>query len=466
MNNKLFKSISFRIGIIFSLSTIFILIMMGFFIHKLVMHHFETQDRTQLEGKIQLVQNLLKQNPKNSPKLNLYLKDALVGHHDLIVQIERPTGQILFSTAPSMINSQKLMKTADSSWIEWKLQGKTYRGIIYNANIVENSEIKSTQIIVGIDTSEHLYFLNDFKRQLFYIGLAGTLCLMFLGWFATWRGLRPVQKMAKVAEGISAQHLSERLEIENIPTELKSLAIAFNDMLDRLESALEKLSDFSSDLAHEIRTPINNLMTQTQVCLARSRDTNTYQEILFSNLEEFEHLARMVSDMLFLAKAEHGLNLTNLQQVDLVKEVSALFDFYDAFAAEKNMTLQQTGSGNVKGDPAMLRRALSNLLSNAVKYGNKNSTIQIKLQQNLDNTIFSIENEGPELSPEQLSRLFDRFYRTDASRQRTEEGTGLGLAITKSILDMLGATIQAESLNGRIIFTIVFQSEPMQGESF
>lgn len=280
---------------------------------------------------------------------------------------------------------------------------------------------------------------------------------MFLGWFATWRGLRPVQKMAKVAEGISAQHLSERLEIENIPTELKSLAIAFNDMLDRLESALEKLSDFSSDLAHEIRTPINNLMTQTQVCLARSRDTNTYQEILFSNLEEFEHLARMVSDMLFLAKAEHGLNLTNLQQVDLVKEVSALFDFYDAFAAEKNMKLKQTGYGSVKGDPAMLRRALSNLLSNAVKYGKTDSTIHIKCQQNLENTIFSIENEGPQLSTEQLSRLFDRFYRTDASRQRIEEGTGLGLAITKSILDMLGATIQAESKNGRIIFTIIFQ---------
>jgi len=289
---------------------------------------------------------------------------------------------------------------------------------------------------------------------------------MFLGWFATWRGLRPVQKMAKVAEGISAQHLSERLEVEHTPTELKSLAIAFNDMLDRLESALERLSDFSSDLAHEIRTPINNLMTQTQVCLARKRDTSTYQEVLFSNLEELERLARMVSDMLFLAKAEHGLKLQNLQNIDLVKEVTALFDFYDALAAEKNMTLQQTGSGNVKGDPAMLRRALSNLLSNAVKYGNKNSTIRIKLQQNLDNTIFSIENEGPEISPEQLSRLFDRFYRTDASRQRTEEGTGLGLAITKSILDMLGATIQAESLNGRIIFTIVFQSESMQGESF
>ncbi len=132
MNNKLFKSISFRIGIIFSLSTICILIMMGFFIHKLVMHHFETQDRTQLEGKIQLIQNLLQQHPKNSPELDLYLKDALVGHHDLMVQIERPAGQILFSSAPSIINTQQLIKSANNSWIKWKIKNKTYRGMIYN----------------------------------------------------------------------------------------------------------------------------------------------------------------------------------------------------------------------------------------------------------------------------------------------------------------------------------------------
>jgi two-component system heavy metal sensor histidine kinase CusS len=203
---------------------------------------------------------------------------------------------------------------------------------------------------------------------------------MFLGWFAAWRGLRPVQKMAKVAEGISAQHLSERLEVENTPTELKSLAIAFNDMLDRLESAVEKLSDFSSDLAHEIRTPINNLMTQTQVCLSRSRDINTYQEVLFSNLEEFERLARMVSDMLFLAKAEHGLHLPNLQQLNLVKEVSALFDFYDAIAAEKECH-STNWSRLCKGDPSMLRRALSNLLSNAIKYGKPDSVIKINCQK-------------------------------------------------------------------------------------
>ncbi|CAM3412946.1 TPA: HAMP domain-containing protein [Acinetobacter nosocomialis] len=457
MTHKLFNAISFRIALIFSLSTIIILMIMGLVIHQLVMHHFETQDRTQLEGKIQLLENLLEQNPKNTDELKIYLKDALVGHHDLIVQIERPTGQIIFSSAPAVIKAKTLVKSKHIPWIEWEIQNKTYRGLVYKKSFDKNMSVPTAQIIVGIDTSEHQHFLNDFRRQLLYIGVVGTICLMFLGWFAAWRGLRPVQKMAKVAEGISAQHLSERLAVDNTPTELKSLAIAFNDMLDRLETAVEKLSDFSSDLAHEIRTPINNLMTQTQVCLSRSRDINTYQEVLFSNLEEFERLARMVSDMLFLAKAEHGLHLPNLQQINLVQEISALFDFYDAIAAEKGMSLEQSGQGYVEGDPSMLRRALSNLLSNAIKYGKPDTVIKINCRQNIDTTIFTIENESSPITSEQLNRLFDRFYRTDASRQRVEEGTGLGLAITKSILDVHGATIQADYNNGRIAFQIIFK---------
>lgn len=460
MTKNLLSAISFRIGLISSFFTIIILIIMGVVIDQLVIHHFEMQDRSQLDGKAELIQNLLKQHPENSQTLHLYLDDALVGHHNLFVQIERPAGDVLFSSSSSPIQQSMLKPSQDSEWVEWKISDKTYRGLVFAADQNPDTQAANqhAQIIVGLDTSEHLHFLNDFKKQLIIIGLIGTICLMILGWVAAWRGLRPVQKMASVAEGISVQNLSERLEVEKTPTELRSLAVAFNDMLDRLESALEKLSDFSSDLAHEIRTPINNLMTQTQVCLSRSRDIDAYKEVLFSNLEEFEHLAKMVSDMLFLAKAENGLYLPNLQQVDLVKEIEALFDFYDAFAAERGMTLRQKGSGRVMGDPLMLRRAIGNLLSNAIKYGKTDSIIQINCKQKGKTTIVSVENESTPYTQEQLSRLFDRFYRTDASRQRTEEGTGLGLAITKSILDAHGATIKADFMHGRIVFTIVFKS--------
>lgn len=430
---------------------------MGFMIHHLVTQHFSMQDRAQLEGKIQLIQHILKQDNINPDQLNTYLTDALVGHHNLVVQIERPIGHIIFQSAPQYINKDQLKKPVlDSFWFNWENQHKIYHGLVYEQHN-GNTTTPPIQIIVGIDTSEHLHFLHDFRDQLLYIGLAGTTFIMFFGWLAAWRGLRPIKKMAQVAEGISAQHLSERLEIHHIPLELQPLAIAFNDMLDRLKAALAKLSDFSSDLAHEIRTPLNNLMTQTQVCVSRPRQINDYKEVLFSNLEELEHLSRMISDMLFLAKTEHGLHIIQRQQIHLEHEIQTLIDFYDAVAAEKEITFQHIGTATVHANPSLLRRALSNLFSNAIKYGQAQSVIETQCERPNKKTIFSITNKGPELSQEQLSRLFDRFYRTDASRQRMEDGTGLGLAITKSILDLHSASIKVTSCDGEITFTITFE---------
>lgn len=451
---QVFNSLSLRISLIFSIFTVMILIIMGTVIHQLVMHHFESQDRMQLEGKIELIENLLQQNPSNETYLISQLKDALVGHHGLIVQVERPVGHVILSTAPTQIPKMEWLKTSTKPLAEWQINQHNYRGLkSQQAKTLKND---SSQIIVGIDTTEHLHFLDEFRQQLLMIGSLGTVSLMVLGWFAAWRGLRPAQMMARVAEGISAQDLTGRLHVEHTPTELKSLAIAFNDMLDRLEAAVARLSDFSSDLAHELRTPINNLMTQTQVCLSRPRDIPAYQDVLFSNLEEYERLARMISDMLFLAKAEHGLCLPNLQQVNLHDEVDALFEFYDALAAEKGMSLNQVGKASIQGDQLMLRRALSNLISNAIRYGKKDTDIYVVLSQQTGLTSITLQNEAPTLNTEQRLRLFDRFYRADASRQRTDEGAGLGLAITKSIIEAHGASIAVDSQNDIVAFKIKF----------
>ena len=197
-------------------------------------------------------------------------------------------------------------------------------------------------------------------------------------------------------------------------------------------------------------------MTQTQVCLSRPRDILAYQDVLFSNLEEYERLARMISDMLFLAKAEHGLGLPNLQQVNLHDEVEALFEFYDALAAEKGMSLNQVGIASIQGDQLMLRRALSNLISNAIRYGKKDTDIYVVLSQQAGLTSITLQNEAPTINTEQQLRLFDRFYRADASRQRTDEGAGLGLAITKSIIEAHGASIAVDSQNDIVAFKIKF----------
>lgn len=452
---RLLSSISLRISLIFTFFTSFILLIMSIVIHQLVMHHFDEQDRALLEGKVALIENILQQIPKNQPLLIQQLNDALIGHHGLMVQIERPIGTPLLATIAASIPDQPTRYGKLLPLAEWQINQKDYRGIVVKHSQTESSH--SDRIVVGVETTDHSHFLDEFRQQLLVIGGVATLSLMILGWFAALRGLRPAQSMAKVAEGISAQHLTGRLDANHAPTELKPLATAFNSMLDRLEDAVGRLSDFSSDLAHELRTPINTLMTQTQVCLSKSRDIPIYQDVLFSNLEEYERLARMIADMLFLAKADHGLSLPHLQKVDLRQEVIALFEFYDALAADKGIILNLSGSATMQGDQLMLRRAFSNLISNAIRHGKGNSQISIRLSQQAQSVVITVQNEAITISEEQLLRLFDRFYRTDQSRQRTDEGSGLGLAITKSIVQAHGGQIQALSDQEMVTLKIEFQ---------
>ncbi|MEC7119099.1 MAG: heavy metal sensor histidine kinase [Pseudomonadota bacterium] len=449
----LLKAISLRISLLFTVSTILILCLMGGVIHQLVLVHFEEQDRMLLEGKLVLIDNILQQNPQTTAALSQQIKNALVGHQGLMVQVERPIGAPILASIAAQFPSMPSNRADQSlTMMEWHSQQQRYRGLAVDYPPI--AQVMSRRIIVGIPTTHHDHFLHQFRKQLFWIGCTGTLILVLLGWLAARRGLRPVHEMAQVAKGISAQRLTDRLDIERSPTELLPLAYAFNDMLNRLESTVTRLSDFSSDLAHELRTPINNLMTQTQVCLSKSRDTPAYQNVLYSNLEEYERLARMIADMLFLAKADHGLVLPHRQQVDLACEISRLFEFYDALADDKQIRLIQQGAAMIHGDQLMLQRALSNLISNSIRYGKADSCVTVSLQQQEESLLISITNASEPLSAEQTSRLFDRFYRADSSRQRTDDGTGLGLAITQSIVTAHGGKISVDTGLGYISFKI------------
>ncbi|PPC97759.1 MAG: two-component sensor histidine kinase, partial [Methylotenera sp.] len=212
---------------------------------------------------------------------------------------------------------------------------------------------------------------------------------------------------------------------------------------------------FSSDLAHELRTPISNLMTQTQVALSKERSADEYREVLYSNLEEYERLARMIADMLFLAKADNGLIIPSSEVVDLSTEVRELFGFYEAIADEQGVNLVLAGEGTVKGDKLMLRRALSNLLSNAIRHTTYGGSVKVFINQSKSKEMsIAIENFGETIAKEYLPRLFDRFYRVDPSRQKASDGAGLGLAITKSIIEAHQGKIQVLSLNGSTRFEI------------
>lgn len=458
------RSITFLLTLYFSIASTAILLFGGYFVGRLVDQHLMEQDQAVLEGKLELVRNVLSKARTEGELTATHdtLGEALVGHHDLFVAVIAPDGRQLyasegfnFAAGPAWsVSSPRESGPAQTRVREH--DGRPFRFVSAPTNTgIEGAQ--PAKVLVALDVAFHRQFMTDFRNSLWLTVAVGIALSALLGWFSARWGLLPARKALELMHRISANRLGERLPPESMPQELASLAEAFNDMLARLEDSFQRLSDFSSDLAHELRTPVSNLMTQTQVALARGRTADQYREILYSNLEEYERLSQMTSDMLFLAKADNGLITTRTEIVDLAAEVERLFAFYEALADEHRIHLALTGTGTARADRDMLRRAISNLLSNAIRHTPRDGTIRVAISEVPPaQAALSIENPGLPIAPEHLPRLFDRFYRVDASRRKAGEGAGLGLAIAKSIIDAHGGTISASSDEGifRLAFTV------------
>lgn len=462
------QSITFRLTLFFSTASTFVLLAIGYWVGAMVEAHFEEQDRHEFDTKLTLIRFALAQvhAPGELPAAARRIEDALVGHHGLSVAVVGPDESTLFATPDAALLAPLLERSANAvdSWkpFAWSWEGKSYRGFLATARS-GMAQSPPFRVALALDIAHHLEFLSAFRKSLWLAVVVCILLTALLGWIAARRGLAPLRDMARVAHGISASRLEHRLSLDAVPAELTPLAEAFNEMLGRLEDSFRRLSDFSSDLAHELRTPISNLMTQTQVALGKARSAEEYREVLYSNLEEYDRLAHMIGDMLFLAKADNSLIVPHRETIELADEVRQLFEFYEALAEEQGVRLELDGAGRLQGDRLMLRRALGNLLSNAVHHTPRGGTIRVRIDSPVaGNTRLSMENPGETIAPEHLPRLFDRFYRVDASRQHSREGAGLGLAITKSIVEAHGGEIRVDSAQGLTRFEISIPPESRQ----
>ena len=465
------RSVTFRLTLFFSTVSTAVLLAVGYLVGALVESHFVEQDLNELEGTTELVRNVLAKVGFRSdldlvPQL---LEDALVGHPGISIKIVGPEGRTLFASSDAVFpdapveGAPNVRSSVRHEALVRERGGHAFREIL-TALPLGIAGMPPTEVLVAVNIDHQREFMGTFRKILWLSIAAGVLLTAVLGWISARRGLEPVRRIAALARGISASRLGERLSLDAVPAELSDLASAFNSMLARLEDSFRRLSDFSSDLAHELRTPVGNLVTETEVALSRARSADEYREVLYSNLEEYNRLSRMIGDMLFLAKADNGLIVPRRERVDLAAETRGLFAFYEALAEEENVGLVIQGAGAIPGDRLMIRRALSNLLSNALRYTLHGKSVSVFIDP-LDSgeTRLVIENPGEDIAPEHLSRLFDRFYRVDASRQKISEGTGLGLPITKSIIEAHGGTITVASANGIIRFEIRFPAAAPAG---
>lgn len=449
--NRPRPSLTLRLALLYAGSTLTVIIAVAFYMLHVVDLHFVAEDAEEMRGKLELSSRLLAKAQADGAldTLPFQLDDALVGHHHLTLAIHRDGASWYangHATLPPALLAAAAPTPRQAALVQWQDGSAHYRGLALRAG-----EPAGHVIAVAVETGHHREFLADLRLALAGVVAAAGLAAALLGWAVARAGLAPVRQMANHAGSITAERLDERLAADAAPAELRELATAFNAMLDRLRDSFRRLSEFSADLAHEMRTPVSNLMTQTQVTLAQARGVEEYREVLASNLEEYERLARMIADMLFLAKADQGLIVPMREPVDLGAEIDGLFEFYEALAEEAGVRLVREGTAGVVGDRLMLRRAVSNLLSNAIRHTARDGIVRVAVSPAPTPGAVSIavENPGEPLATEQLERLFDRFYRADSARRPGEsggEGAGLGLAISRSIALSHGGELSARTL--------------------
>ncbi len=234
------------------------------------------------------------------------------------------------------------------------------------------------------------------------------------------------------------------------------LGIAYNQMLDRIEDSVEKLIQFSDDIAHELRTPINNLMGEAEIILSRAATHEEYQQVTGSILEELTRIYQIVENILFLARAENPQMELQKAPINVAAATQMMVRFYQAMADEKNIKIMIEGDEVIVANEIMFRRLMGNLLSNAIKYSNNNDVIHIAIMPMSDSVQITVKDNGIGIAAEHVPMLFQRFFRSDISRSQLSGGTGLGLAIAKSIVDLHSGTIAVRSVvNGGTTFTIL-----------
>ena len=461
-------SITLRLTVLFATVSTAVLLALGYLIGSTVEAHFVEQDVEVLSGKLDLTRHALAKVRFAAELVHIpqQLDDSLIGHQGLAVVVVAPDGELLFATSgadfPEALLKRPVGEAAGHPYVWRTARNAPMRGI--SARVTTGID-GAPPVVVGVatDISHHEHYMDGFRVTLWSFVAIAALLTGILGWLAARRGLAPLNAMKQKAESITAQRLNARLEVDAVPVELADLAETLNAMLARLEDSFRRLSDFSSDLAHEFRTPISNLMTQTQVTLSRPRSAAEYSEVLASNIEEYERLSRMIADMLFIAKADEGRIVPSQEQLNLGALMADLVEFHRLVAEEKGVVLTHEGDGALRGDPLMIRRAVGNLLSNAIRHTPPGGRVTASiLHEDSGSVVIAIANTGETVPAEHLPRLFDRFYRVDPSRTGEGSQSGLGLAIVKSIVEAHGGRVSVGSADGVTSFRLRFEEQSQQ----
>lgn len=412
-----------------------------------------------LSDKLHVIRTMLRERPDDWDALReeIQLESAARRYEQFYIRLldERSTPLL---TTPGMAEQLDLLKLTAQTQVHpestTQMTGRTGRLFSVTSAMAQvgTNGAQNDTVQIAIDVSQQEQLLALYRRRFLAILLGMLAVFPLVGYQIARHGIRPVEEMATTARHISSTNLHERILAEGYPVELASLAATFNKMLDRLEDSFERISRFSADIAHDLRTPVNNIRGEAEVALARARTIDEYREVLESCLEEAVRLSKLIGDLLFLARAESPLTHLRRERVDVNELLGGVREYYEASATDAGISLTTIPAAEpvvADVDRALMQRAVSNLVSNAVAHTPPGGSVVLEANSDTTTILIEVSDTGVGIPPEALPRVFDRFFRVDTSRAQSSGGTGLGLAIVQSITQLHGGNVQIASQLGQ-----------------
>jgi two-component system heavy metal sensor histidine kinase CusS len=454
-------SVTSRLALLFALLAFVVLAIVGYVLYRNLEAQLMVRDDAALVTRVDQIRTLMQDvDVRNLINEKPHLFANMLGNTESLLVLRFPGEAPLIEVNPGRTAVPEVMPvpaatplSLDAVHHKTENNGTPFIFVAANAQAAAGREL---QIISGRLMTERTHMLRDYRNQILLFASGAAVLAALVAYALARGGMRPLRRLAEQTSSIGIGSLATRIDADDAPRELEALIRALNGMLDRLERGFTQLSQVSADMAHDLRTPIGNLLGQTEVGLSQRRDLAYYQRLLGSNFEELQRLSKMIDNMLFLARAEHADHAIERKVLALDDEFERMAEYFEGPADERGIRLKFQGSGTVYADPLLLRRALANLLANAVRYAEEDSEVLTVAEQGAEGTTVYVENRGPTIAPAQLERLFDRFYRADPSRHRSSESSGLGLSIVRSIMSLHRGTWQATSEGGVTRFTLRF----------
>lgn len=406
-----------------------------------------------LENQVEDLKNFLQAQKKDASVAKLQeevTESYAIEHSGDYLEVYLETGDLIYRSAFLQANSSILMPPEHIKhplYRNRRVGNQRFRFAFQHLNA--NGHVYTVEM--GVPADDAVETLQLFRSYLLMFAPVLLLLSAGVGYWMSRRALAPVDALVRTAREIGGTNLNTRLQKLKTGDELQRLSDTLNEMLDRIESAFSRITQFTADASHELRTPVSLIRTEAELALRRSRGEAEYKESLRHILLAAERTATLIEQLLALARADSGREALHMQPVDLRHTLRGVVEGWQQVAALGNLEFStQIGEHDtfVMGHETLLRRLTDILLDNAFNYTPSPGKVSLSLSNNSANAVITVQDSGAGIAPEEQSKIFERFYRIDKARSRAQAGTGLGLAIAQWIVTQHRGSIRVESQPG------------------